>query len=669
MSLKFVGHSRLARLFLASLAGLLCFVVAPLTASPQDPAVAVSGSRARTWTSSDGTHRQEGTLVAVEGEKIRLNTPDGKNITAPLAKLSADDQTFVQQELARMASAASPFVEEGAPSPFSDESASPSAVTPEPVDPDMSGVELVAMESDQPLDLSADRWRSVPPAKNKGFRFQIESIHTSVARSFASPAGDLFVASLHDPFGTDHFGPMKTETGDPPRPGDDKCKSWVELVNLADGKSRGRFPLASERTVAGDIDAAGKTLLAFDGTFSRDAKIYLYDITPDRLVPRAWWIAKDSQSGPDSVSSARWLADGKVVSHIRNELVVWQTSPVRPLFSFSNSDPNWRLANDRRHALVEHQGRKFEVDLVEGKCTGVLGGDASDLGGTPSPDSSRLAALNNGVVTIRGANGALDDEFYAPVFWPSPTVTWHDERTLRVESPNQTHFIDLENRVALLEVTNTGARDSGDGWMVDKAEDRGRWYITVRQATEASSQLPDLDKCRKNLPPDAGSLLLLNAGDRVALKLDLAADPGLAGEAKKAVGKLLKARGVSVDDSADDELWLRSVARNEQVEYRNFGVPPWREGGAETVNVRTVTSTIELVRDGKTIWSRSSATGPGFMLHMQEGESAQQAADRQAGNPADFWKNLSLPKHVAAHPNGGAWFRVMKTQKGFEVIE
>jgi SLA1 homology domain 1, SHD1 len=670
MSSSFVFRPGPAGLVLAVFACLACVNVPALAVSPQDSPVEVSGSIARTWTSSDGAHRMEGTLVAIEGETIRLHTPDGKNIAAPLAKLSVGDQAFVRQELARVASAASPFMEEGTASPFSEESGTFSAATtPEPVDPDMSGIELVPMESDQPLDLAAEHWKPAPPAKSKGFRFPIGSIHTRVARSFASPAGDLFVASLHDPFGTDHFGPMQTETGDHARPNDDKCKSWIELVGLPDGKSLGRYPLAGERTVAGDIDADGKTLLAFDGTFAQNPRLYLYDLTAEGLRPRTWWIAKDSQSGNDAVASARLLADGNVVSHIRNELIVWKTSPVKPLYSFSNSDANWRLASDRRHALVEHSGRKFEVDLIGGQCTGVLGGEASDIGGVPSPDSSRLAALKDGVVTLRDASGNVRDEFYAPVFWPSPTISWHDDRTLRVDSPHQTHFVDLDNRVVLLEVTNTGAQESGDGWTVDKQQDRGRWYITVRQATQTSSQLPDLDKCRNNLPPTPESLLVLNDGDRVAIQLELESDPSLGGAAEKAIRKLLKTRGVEVDDDAEDVLRLRSSAREEQVEYRGFGVPPWRDGGAETVNVRTVTSAIELVRDGKVIWSRSSATGPGFMLHMQEGETAQQAADRQAGNPADFWKNLALPRHVAAHPNGGAWCKVIKTANGYEVIE
>jgi hypothetical protein len=53
---------------------------------------------ARIWTDSSGTHRTEADLVKVLNESVRLRTPDGRDIEVPIAKLSAQDQKFVEGE-------------------------------------------------------------------------------------------------------------------------------------------------------------------------------------------------------------------------------------------------------------------------------------------------------------------------------------------------------------------------------------------------------------------------------------------------------------------------------------------------------------------------------------------------------------------------------------------
>jgi hypothetical protein len=125
---------------------------------------------------------------------------------------------------------------------------------------------------------------------------------------------------------------------------------------------------------------------------------------------------------------------------------------------------------------------------------------------------------------------------------------------------------------------------------------------------------------------------------------------------------------VSVDPNASNELRVSSGVRNDQVEYRTIGAPPWAGGGTQSVNVRLVDQKVELVVDGEVVWQKASTSGPGFMLQIRDGESAQQAADRQSGDGAGFWQSITFPKNLARHPQGGPWNRVMQTGNGYQRI-
>jgi hypothetical protein len=76
----------------------------------------------------------------------------------------------------------------------------------------------------------------------------------------------------------------------------------------------------------------------------------------------------------------------------------------------------------------------------------------------------------------------------------------------------------------------------------------------------------------------------------------------------------------------------------------------------------------ELIVDGEMVWRTGSTSGPGFMLQMRDGETAQQAADRQSGNANGFWNSISMPKQIAKHPNGGSWNRIMQTGDGYQKL-
>ena len=75
-----------------------------LAAAPAPPTAAPASPATRIWTDDTGRHRLEASLVAVEGDRVRLRKASGEEIVVPLSRLSREDRLLVE----RRATGASP---------------------------------------------------------------------------------------------------------------------------------------------------------------------------------------------------------------------------------------------------------------------------------------------------------------------------------------------------------------------------------------------------------------------------------------------------------------------------------------------------------------------------------------------------------------------------------
>lgn len=665
------------------------------TASAQegDDVLSVDSSPVRTWSSPDGKFKREGRLVEILGDRVKLEMTDGKSTIAQAAKLSPADQKFIAAERARMkANSDNPFMDEdsadsgksasrgtgdtesdgGARSERDSRSAdNESSGMSEELDvtPEFATAEIVDLDSTTAVDTAAAIWQPTAKKPTKKIRFPAFSIHSSVTGHACSAEQTMFAVSLKEPFGVDLKASGENRGRGRSRPAEEgaKTKAWIEIVDLGTAKSKARIPLRSEEEVLGDLNDAGTALITYCGDFAQDPKVRVYRVNGDQLVLAKSWLSKNPDEFRSSVKSVKWLSNKRVLVEYEEYLMVLQLDPVRTLFKIPNDAPDWKLSTDRSRVLVNKQGQKFEVDLKAGECVGIVGGAAVAGKTGASPDGSKVGKFENSVLTLRDQQGQILDEFYCPVFWPEPQLSWIDERTILLRSPNLEDYVDLDRRVVFLQVANVGAQPSSDGWSVKKISDAGAYLVEVTPEAQGSKAGLDLAGIQKELPADADSLLLLKAGDSVRITTQLQADPSQAATVRQRIEGLLQKRGVTVDPNAANEIRISSAIRNEQVEYSSFGF-----GGpgsnAEKVNVRITDQKVELVIDGEVVWVKASSSGPGFMLQMREGETAQQAADRQTGNGAGFWESISFPKNLSRHPNGGAWNRVMQTNDGFQKI-
>lgn len=650
--------------------GELCLSMGIFQESPSS--TKIGDSITRTWASADGRFKQSGKLLEHLGESVRIEAEDSKTLVVAIKKLCDEDQQFIQQELARMSEEANPFVVENKsttkmkPNPTSSDNTEAASTVIENYVPVFINVPNISLESANAIDLQSPHWASAKRQTIKPFRVPAFSIHTRITGHSANVSESFFAVSMFEPFGVDLAGtPHSVKDRRSKSSSAISTKSWVEMVALPSGKSNGRFPLPADHTVVADVDSSGERILAFDGVFSSEPKIYIFRIENQQLVTETRWNSTHQNGRQEKAESARFLDDNHVIVQYGAHLQVWQLNPLEPKFTVNNDIADWQLASDRRHAIVGQANQRFEVDLLAGECKGKSGETISAAKGTPSPDGSIFAKLTRSVLTLTDAQGKVTSSFYAPVFWPEPTLAWIDENTLRVDSPNQSHYFDLPRRALFLEIVNAAQPSRDSGWQVEKTEQDRTYFVDVSQNQGTGQQAVELDVYRGKLPNDANSLEILKSGDRVRLTMNLEATPEKAATVRQQLVQLLKAKGVVVDKSATDELRASSEARDEEVEYRRFGVPPWAANGVEKVKIRRIDQRLELIRDTEVVFRHSTTSGPGFMLNIRDGETAQQAADRQAGDPVDFWKNLELPQTISQHPKGQAWTRLIKQDNKF----
>jgi hypothetical protein len=366
----------------------------------QDEGVKIENSAQRTWQTADGRFRQQGALVEVLGDKIRLLTPEGKRMTVPLNKLSNADKKFVASESAKNAS---PFKEDQENSPFKSEDQAPESnhsrlAAPKEVQINFSGAKPIQLQSRNLIDMTAKWWQISEDADEiQPVQIPCESVHWDVKHCFSSSDNRFLIVAFHDPFGKEqggHLDQPQMEDSDfdsafdgahaemrkamqqarerqnsafrgSRSPGGSLgkeragsgTKNWVQVFEISTGEQTGKYALPDETEIS-DYNPQGQIFLAASGKFSSSSRVQIFALERNRLVPKM--IGHGSRGlGLSTIHSARFLADGKIVVTLSDKLVVLRGDTMRPASSCSISRPDWRLANDQRHALIENQGRLF----------------------------------------------------------------------------------------------------------------------------------------------------------------------------------------------------------------------------------------------------------------------------------------------------------------------
>jgi hypothetical protein len=138
---------------------------------------------------------------------------------------------------------------------------------------------------------------------------------------------------------------------------------------------------------------------------------------------------------------------------------------------------------------------------------------------------------------------------------------------------------------------------------------------------------------------------VLKAGGAVKLNLDALPDATQRERARAALTKSFEARQIRVDATAPVEL-IASFDPPEQkdVAYRMFG------GGVQSFDFNEIKSRIAIVWQGQTLWQTYASNRP-FMLHVERGESVEEALRRREKPYYSFFETVKVPAMLARPGN------------------
>lgn len=599
-----------------------------LDAQDSTPTISISDAASRKWTSADGKFSVTGKLTAINGNQLSILCDDGKTVSVVQDKVSAADRAYIAEQIQRVSAMdANPF------KASSGESAAPADASE--AAPDMSELEVIDLDNAQPDADAAVRWKPQPRPALRPVRLRKESVHIRAEHVAASADDARLIVSLTDPFG---------DSGDEKNPA-----AWVCLFDLSSSKLIGKYRFPRKDMAGVDISADGKQMLVLENSRRGEGgQVLICDLASNAISPRQQWTVTRDMTFFTDMSTARFLADGHVLTEHFDKLIVWRLNPLAARFEIKKSG-SWKLDRERRHALVNAEQSLVDVDLIQGSTALVEGSVGNEA---LAPDGTKSATVRPNVVEIADADGGNRSEFFIPVSWPDVGVRWIDDRFLQIRAPHNIHFVDTQNRVLLCSVAEVGQhRGDNSDWTIG-----GDIHSVVISpvAMEESAQ-PDLQKIAASLPAQGDDLLLFRPGDQISISVNLRSEPQQNGAVRDRLAKLLSERGVDVVEKSQWQLIATSDRTTEQVEYRRFDQPRWSDEATQAVNVTNTVTRLELRLNDEVVWSNSSSYGPGFVLMMRDGETAQQAADRQAKQRPDFWKGLSLPTYIARHAQGLAW--------------
>jgi len=119
--------------------------------------------------------------------------------------------------------------------------------------------------------------------------------------------------------------------------------------------------------------------------------------------------------------------------------------------------------------------------------------------------------------------------------------------------------------------------------------------------------------------------------------------------------------GVKVRSGGDFDRVLRfkvDVGEQQELEVRDMMDPfpmggPFgrRRGSREEVKFQNKSASIELVVDGEVMWRKFGRFGPNpIIMHLRNGETAQQHVDRTSKVNANFFTSSFIPEGLRALP-------------------
>ena len=148
---------------------------------------------------------------------------------------------------------------------------------------------------------------------------------------------------------------------------------------------------------------------------------------------------------------------------------------------------------------------------------------------------------------------------------------------------------------------------------------------------------------------DAADFFVLKPGVTVKLNVSGLPDPGEREKIATAFAQKLQANGCQVGPNGTVELVAATeLGKHRDLAYRNIGPPVAREYGFQEY-----VSRVKVVWQGQTAWEVTMTNAPGFIVHLQKGQTMQQYLQEKEHPNYAWFARVELPK-VVQKPASGA---------------
>lgn len=585
----------------------------------------------RTWSDTTGKFKVEARIARLQGDAVVLRRADGKEITVPVAKLSPDDQQIVRNLLGPSRGDSEVGESTGEDNWFEEEeflNAKPAAA------PDVKTLEIDTAKA-KPLDLgSGVKWTYSPrPAAGPP---------ASPVRIALGPKRDFFDSVSQILFSPD-MGRGFVIIGQghrhekPPRV--IACDLKEGAVSQQGEFFSGQLPLA--------ISPNGQTLVArSDGFgFGKSSTLYVHQLDGYKATPKFAWqpyALHDRHGRSQDVAEAVFVDDQHLLTMSEEGvLYIWGIGEqVKPLyFGHSARRSSLALGANGDCLAVRSESGVALIEPTTGKSLGLL----------PAPERSwqaqlairrdgrRLALAEGGRFRIWDlSTQELIRDFSVSNVSASGPIAWADDQRLMVGGS----LIDVEKRVLLWSysgVESVVCSAGGLTWAVSGEHSASSAQLLIGAALPHAEAKAAADSL------DAEEVLVIKPGMEVGIQLQFAGSVADQEIVRKALSQRLEEVGLKpVGQSAVMLTASITPGESETIQYQAFG--------SNQVSQHTVTKKVlelALSVSGKKVWRVNSQTWAPHVVHMQKGESIDQAIAREMNIDPKQFQSMFVPGYVA----------------------
>lgn len=617
-------------------------------ATPEERA---AQEKPRTWSDASGKFKVEATFLRVEDGKVVLRRADGKEITVPVDRLSEPDREYL---------AAATGESFDAPDDDSDDD---SDSGDEFVPADALEYELtpVLVDNAPLIDPSpSDVWTyspdAAPPAQTKPVRVALGQVdfHDELEALFLVPSQTKAFAVWKNPFHKSAGRPGRRVVA---------CDWSKKKIEHEAQFFEGQRPMAlsadGTRLVAVSDEfglASGSTVFVYN-LVGQEAKLHVafnpWGTPPKNdgtLASRHRRFAHRAAGG--GVGWCEFLDADHLLTSARTDgrLALWDLSAgVEPVYSVKVEggflQPS--LSANKKYLAFPSEGGIPILEALTGAKAGHL--PAEDLFGFPrlawSADGQKLALATGGRVRVWDLKSrGLYRDFPQSGGFAHDGLAWTDDRRLLLSGRT---LVDVELRIPLwLYPQQRGAVAQAEGQL---------WWVQRDNGREAAAALTTIslphDEARKlaaSLDPE--ELLVIRPGMELTLEVQIA---GSAADRQLVVDiltKKLTAAGFRIAAGPTKLKLVAAIRPGErmEIEYRSFGS---FDSTKHTVTPQVMSLTFFL--DGKQVWtSGGGGNHPPGILHLERGESVDQALAREMRQNPAWFGGMWVPSWVAVPPAG-----------------